>query len=30
VVYRADDGRRLVTVIAIERRSDVYRPRRGE
>jgi mRNA interferase RelE/StbE len=30
VVYRVDDGRRLVTVIAIEHRSDVYRPRRGE
>ena len=30
VVYRANDGRHLVTVIAIEHRSDVYRPRRGE
>ena len=29
VIYRIDDQRRLVTVIAIEHRSDVYRPRRG-
>lgn len=28
VIYRADDQRRLVTVIAIEHRSDIYRPRR--
>jgi mRNA interferase RelE/StbE len=28
VVYRIDDDRRLVTVIAIEHRSDIYRPRR--
>ena len=28
VIYRTDDQRRLVTVIAIEHRSDVYRPRR--
>jgi mRNA interferase RelE/StbE len=28
VVYAIDDQRRLVTVIAIEHRSDVYRPRR--
>jgi mRNA interferase RelE/StbE len=26
VIYRVDDDRRLVTVIAIEHRSDVYRP----
>jgi hypothetical protein len=25
VIYRIDDQRRLVTVIAIEHRSDVYR-----
>jgi mRNA interferase RelE/StbE len=30
VIYRVDDGRRLVTVIAVEHRSDVYRPRQGE
>ena len=29
VIYHIDDQRRLVTVIAIEHRSDVYRPRRG-
>lgn len=28
VVYRIDDDRRLVTVIAIEHRSDIYRPRK--
>ena len=27
VVYRIDDDQRLVTVIAIEHRSDIYRPR---
>jgi mRNA interferase RelE/StbE len=27
VIYRIDDRRRLVTVIAIEHRSDIYRPR---
>jgi mRNA interferase RelE/StbE len=27
VIYRIDDGQRLVTVIAIEHRSDIYRPR---
>jgi len=27
VIYRIDDQRRLVTVIAIEHRSDIYRPR---
>ena len=27
VIYRIDDQQRLVTVIAIEHRSDVYRPR---
>lgn len=27
VIYRIDDDQRLVTVIAIEHRSDVYRPR---
>jgi len=27
VIYRIDDERRLDTVIAIEHRSDVYRPR---
>jgi mRNA-degrading endonuclease RelE of RelBE toxin-antitoxin system len=30
VIHRVDDGRRLVTVIAVEHRSDVYRPRQGE
>jgi mRNA interferase RelE/StbE len=29
VIYRIDDHRRLVTVIAIEHRSDVHRPHRG-
>jgi mRNA interferase RelE/StbE len=28
VIYRTDDEQRLVTVIAIEHRSDIYRPRR--
>ncbi len=28
VVYRIDDQRHLVTVVAIEHRSDIYRPRR--
>jgi len=28
VIYRIDDQQRLVTVIAIEHRSDIYRPRR--
>ncbi len=27
VIYRIDDTRRFVTVMAIEHRSDVYRPR---
>lgn len=27
VIYRIDDDRRVVTVMAIEHRSDVYRPR---
>lgn len=27
VIYRIDDGQRLVTVVAIEHRSDIYRPR---
>jgi mRNA-degrading endonuclease RelE of RelBE toxin-antitoxin system len=27
VIYRIEDERRLVTVIAIEHRSDIYRPR---
>ena len=27
VIYRVDDDRRRVTVVAIEHRSDVYRPR---
>jgi mRNA-degrading endonuclease RelE of RelBE toxin-antitoxin system len=27
VIYRIDDGPRLVTVVAIEHRSDAYRPR---
>jgi mRNA interferase RelE/StbE len=27
VIYRIDDDRRLVTVMAIEHRSDIYRPR---
>jgi mRNA interferase RelE/StbE len=28
IIYRIDDERRLVTVIAIEHRSDIYQPRR--
>jgi mRNA interferase RelE/StbE len=28
VIYRIDDQRRLVTVMTIEHRSDIYRPRR--
>ena len=28
LIYRIDDQRRLITVVAIERRSDIYRPRR--
>jgi len=27
VIYRIDDQQRRVTVMAIEHRSDVYRPR---
>jgi mRNA interferase RelE/StbE len=27
MIYRIDDDRRVVTVMAIEHRSDVYRPR---
>ena len=27
VIYRIDDSRHLVTVMAIEHRSDIYRPR---
>lgn len=27
VIYRIDDGQRLVTILAIEHRSDIYRPR---
>jgi mRNA-degrading endonuclease RelE of RelBE toxin-antitoxin system len=27
VIYRIDDSQHLVTVIAIEHRSDIYRPR---
>jgi mRNA-degrading endonuclease RelE of RelBE toxin-antitoxin system len=27
VIYRIDDDQRLVTVIAIEHRSGIYRPR---
>ncbi len=27
VIYRIDDDQHLVTVIAIEHRSDIYRPR---
>jgi mRNA interferase RelE/StbE len=27
VIYRIDDQRRLVAVLAIEHRSDIYRPR---
>jgi mRNA interferase RelE/StbE len=26
VIYRIDDQRRVVTVVAIEHRSDIYRP----
>lgn len=26
VIYRIDDGQRQVTVVAIEHRSDIYRP----
>jgi mRNA-degrading endonuclease RelE of RelBE toxin-antitoxin system len=26
-VYRVDDGPRVVTVLAIDHRSDIYRPR---
>jgi mRNA interferase RelE/StbE len=28
IIYRVDDERRLVIVIAMEHRSDIYRPRR--
>jgi len=28
VIYRIDDEQRVVTVLAIEHRSDIYRPRR--
>lgn len=28
IIYRIDEERRLVTVMAIEHRSDIYRPRR--
>jgi mRNA interferase RelE/StbE len=28
VIYRIDDHQRLVTVVAIEHRSDAYRPRK--
>ena len=28
VIFRIDDHQRLVTVVAIEHRSDVYRPRK--
>jgi mRNA interferase RelE/StbE len=27
VIYRIDDRRRLVTIVAVEHRSDIYRPR---
>jgi mRNA interferase RelE/StbE len=27
VIYRIDDDQRLVTAIAVEHRSDIYRPR---
>jgi mRNA-degrading endonuclease RelE of RelBE toxin-antitoxin system len=27
VIYRIDDDQHLVTIIAVEHRSDVYRPR---
>ncbi|HEY2507582.1 MAG TPA: type II toxin-antitoxin system RelE/ParE family toxin [Streptosporangiaceae bacterium] len=30
VIYRIDDARREVTVIAVEHRSDVYRPRQEQ
>jgi mRNA interferase RelE/StbE len=29
VIYRIDDDNRQVTVLAIEHRSDIYRPRRS-
>ena len=29
VIYRIDDDRRQVDVVAIEHRSDIYRPRPG-
>jgi mRNA interferase RelE/StbE len=29
VIYRIDDDQRLVTVLAIEHRSDIYRPRQS-
>jgi len=28
VIYRIDDDRRRVTIVAIQHRSDLYRPRR--
>lgn len=28
VIYRIDDYRRQVTIVAIQHRSDIYRPRR--
>jgi mRNA interferase RelE/StbE len=28
VIYRIDDDRRRVTIVAIQHRSDIYRPRR--
>jgi mRNA interferase RelE/StbE len=27
VIYQIDDQRRLVTIVAVEHRSDIYRPR---
>jgi mRNA-degrading endonuclease RelE of RelBE toxin-antitoxin system len=27
LIYRIDDQRRLVTIVAVEHRSDIYRPR---
>jgi mRNA interferase RelE/StbE len=27
VIYRIDDDRRIVTITAVEHRSDIYRPR---
>jgi len=27
VIYRIDDDRRIVTIMAVEPRSDIYRPR---